>query len=166
LIVGSRGVLFAIEAPVAKRLQEAMGDDDDVMEIIEEIEEAWDKPYLAETDKAWDAIHRALTDGALEWANGEYPLNHTILGGLDLMEGEDYIAVLKSPDQVWDVAVAIREIDDAAMEARYSTNVPSDYAPEYGDDDRGYTVEWFGGVRMLFDSAAKTDRWILFTADG
>ena len=161
----SLGVLFAIEGPVAKRLQEAKGDDDDVMEIIEEIEEAWDRPNLAELDQAWDAIHRALTDGGLEWANGEYPLNHAVLGGLALYEGEDYIAVLKSPDQVQDVAAAIRGIDDAAMAARYSTIVPSDYAPEYGDEDREYTVETFGDVRTLFESAAKADRWVLFTAD-
>jgi hypothetical protein len=29
--------------------------DDDLMEAIERIEEAWDKEYLAESDKAWDA---------------------------------------------------------------------------------------------------------------
>ena len=142
-----------------------MGDDEAVMEVIEEVEEDWDRSNLVETDKAWDAIHRALTDGALEWANGEYPLNHVILGGLDLMEGEDYVAVLKSPDQVRDVADAIVAIDDVAMAGRYASIVPSDYAPEYGDDDRDYTVEWFGGVRTFYRTAAVADRWVLFTSD-
>jgi hypothetical protein len=107
--MGSRGVLFAIDDERANRPQEARGDDDSVMAVIEEIEETWDGSNLAETDKAWDAIHRALTDGALEWDNGSYPLNHAILGGLGLMEGDDYIAILKTPDQVRDVAAGDRD---------------------------------------------------------
>ena len=163
--MGSRGVLFAIDDEDAERLQVASGDDDAVMEVIEEIEETWDTANLAETDKAWDAIHRALTDGALDWDNGTYPLNHVILGGLGLMRGDDYIAVLKSPDQVRDVATAVAAIDETAMADRYSTNVPRDYAPEYGDVDRGYTAEWFERVRSLFLSAAASGRWVLFTVD-
>jgi hypothetical protein len=110
-------------------------------------------------------MHRALIDGALEWQNGTYPLDHVLLGGLDLLEGEDYIAVLKSSDQVRDVTAAIGAIDDASMAERYSTNVPRDYAPEYGDDDRDYTVESFGGVRTVYLAAAASGRWVLFTAD-
>lgn len=135
------------------------------MEVIEEVEERWDASNLVETDKAWDAIHRALTDGGLEWNNGEYPLNHVILGGLYLMDGEDYIAVLKSRDQVRDVADAIAGIDDLAMAERYASVVPPDYAPEYGDEDRDYTVDWFGGVRAFYRLAADAGRSVLFTAD-
>ena len=161
----ARGVLFAIDDEAAKRLQAAHGDDDAVMEVIEEIEEGWDAANLAETDKAWDAIHRALTDGALEWNNGTYPLNHVILGGLDLMEGDGYIAVLKTPDQVRAIAAAVAPIDGDSMTNLYATNVPPDYAPEYGDDDRTYTADWFDGVRTLYLSAAGSGRWVLFTAD-
>lgn len=163
--MGSRGVLFAIDDAVARRLRKAAGDDDAVMEIIEEVEEDWDEPNLVETDKAWDAIHRALTDGTLGWGNGEYPLNHTILGGIDLIEGSDYIAVLKSPDQVSDVADAVGAIDDTAMAERYATIVPPDYSPEYGDEDRADTVDWFGRVRALFRTASDSGSWVLFTAD-
>jgi hypothetical protein len=162
--VGSRGVLFAIEDDAARRLLDA-GDDDGIMEVIEDIEEAWEDGHVAETDKAWDAIHRALTDGRLEWANGEYPLNHVILGGRDLMAGDDYIAVLKTPDQVRDVADAVRAVDDATIAALYDQNVPSDYDATYGAEDRAYTVEWFSGVRDLFLSAATAGRWVIFTAD-
>jgi hypothetical protein len=163
--MGSRGVLFAIDDAIARKLKRAAGDDDAVFELIEEVEEAWDTPYLAETDKAWDAIHRALTDGNLTWDNGEYPLNHAILGGIDVIAADDYIALLKEPDQVRDVADALDGIDDAGMAARYATIVPPDYAPEYGDEDRDYTVEWFGGVRALYRAAADAGRWVLFTAD-
>jgi hypothetical protein len=56
-------------------------------------------------------------------------------------------------------------MDDAAMAALYDRNVPSDYAPEYGDDDREYTVEGFRAVRDLFQRTAGSGRWILFTVD-
>jgi hypothetical protein len=160
----ARGVLFAIEADDAERLLEA-GDDDEVMGVIEEVEENWDEANLAETDKAWDAIHRALTNGLLEWSNGGYPLNHVILGGRRLYQGDDYVAVLKTPEQVRDVAAAVRSIDDAGMAALYDRNVPHDYDPNHGDEDRTYTVDWFAGVRELFVSAADSGRWVLFTVD-
>jgi hypothetical protein len=60
---------------------------------------------------------------------------------------------------------AIATIDDEAMGERYSSIVPQDYATEYGDDDRTYTVDWFDGVRTLYLSAAASGRWVLFTAD-
>jgi hypothetical protein len=162
--MGSRGVLFAIDDDAARRLLDA-ADDAEVMEVIEDIEEAWEDGHVAETDKAWDAIHRALTDGQLEWANGAYPLNHVILGGRDLMAGDDYVAVLKAPDQVRDVAEAVRAIDDSTMAALYDRNVPSDYDASYGDEDRVYTVDWFRPVRDLFLGAADSGRWVVFTAD-
>jgi hypothetical protein len=163
--VASRGVLFAVGDDVAAKLQDARGDDDAIMAIIEDVEEAWEEPFVAETDKAWDAIHRALTDGALEWANGTYPLNHAILGGLDLMQGDDYIAVLKAPGQVRDVAASIRNVDDVALADRYRAVVPSDYAPEYGEEDLAYTVDWFRSVRDLYQRAAAEGRAVIFTAD-
>ena len=48
-------------------------DDDDLMAMIEEIEDPWDREWLVETDKAWDAIHRCLTGGTLEY--GPSPLH-------------------------------------------------------------------------------------------
>ena len=163
--MGQLGVLFAIDEATVAKLQAATGDDDAVREVIEEVEEAWDKATLAETDKAWDAMHRALTNGDLEWSNGEYPLNHVILGGRSLYEGDEYIAVLKTPDQVRDVAAAVRSIDDEAMGGLYDRNVAPGYDANYGDVDRAYTVDWFSGVRELFMAAADSGRWVLFTVD-
>jgi Domain of unknown function (DUF1877) len=71
----------------------------------------------------------------------------------------------ETPEQVLDVAAAVRSIDDAAMATLYDQNVPSDYDPTHGDEDRAYTVEWFAGVRDLFVAAADAGRWVLFTAD-
>ena len=78
--MAARGVHFAITSDQLARVL-AASNDDDLMQVIEQIEEAWDKDNLAESDKAWDAIHRCLTDGSLLYESGEYPLNHVICGG-------------------------------------------------------------------------------------
>ena len=100
--MAGRGVLFTITDTDVQQLlsaRQATDADDEVMAVVEEIEERWDENWLYETDKAWDAIHRCLTDGQLEYENGEYPLNHCILGGTQLYAGDDYIISLKSPQQ-------------------------------------------------------------------
>src|SRR5690349_17131207 len=91
--MGCRGVLFAITDERVEALLGA-GDDAELMGVVEEIEEAWETPFVAETDKAWDAIHRALTDGSLDNGGGEAPLNRAILGGTHLHQGDDYIVAL------------------------------------------------------------------------
>lgn len=159
-----RGVLFAIDDETAAALL-AAGSDEEVMEVIEEIEEAWNEEYLAETDKAWDAIHRALTNGSLDPTGGSFPLNRAILGGRHLYRGDDYIISFVSKDEVPEVARALSKIDEADMRARYDQIVPKDYAPEYGEDDRGYTVAWFRGVAELYERAAKAGRAVVFTVD-
>jgi hypothetical protein len=75
-----RAVLFAITATDVERLLAAT-EDESVREIVDDIEERWDESWLCELDKAWDGLHRCFTDGEIEIDNGEYPLNHAILGG-------------------------------------------------------------------------------------
>ncbi|MEO8702794.1 MAG: DUF1877 family protein [Kofleriaceae bacterium] len=160
----SLGVLFAItDKTVAELL--AADDDDEIVEIIAGIEEAWDKNFLCETDKAWDAMHRALSDGTLDYEAGTPPLNRALLGGRQLCEGDDNIVVLVEKAEVPEVARALAAIDAAEMRRRYNEIVPRDYAPEYGDDDREYTVTNFLDVVKLYQRAAKAKRAVIFTVD-
>lgn len=77
----------------------AASNDRDLMEVIERIEETWDKEFLADSDKAWDAIHRCLTDGSLLYESGECPLNHVICGGRQLHRGEEHTVSLVHPSR-------------------------------------------------------------------
>ncbi|MGW1997643.1 DUF1877 family protein [Embleya sp. NPDC001921] len=88
--MGCRAVIFALEAEDAERLL-AAGDDGEVMDLVEEIEERRDGDRLVDPDRSWDALHRCLTDGELAFGNGEYPLSHAILGGRLLHDGDDHI---------------------------------------------------------------------------
>lgn len=160
-----RGVFFAITREEGDALHGASGNDEALMTLVEDIEEAWDSNNLAECDKAWDAMHRVLTDGRLEYGNGPYPLNHCVLGPRQLHRGDSYIASLVAPEEVREVATALHTLTREWFEARYRTVVPKDYAPEYGEEDLEYTWESFQGVRELYAKAASEGKAILFTVD-
>jgi hypothetical protein len=160
--MSTRGVFFAITPQQAARLQ-ATRDDDSLMSLLDEIEEAWDADNLAECDKAWDAMHRLLTDGNLAFGNGPEPLRHCVLGPAQLHRGENYIASLVAPAKVKDISAALSGITKPAFDDRYRSIVPPTYAPEYGDEDRDYTWSWFQAVRDLYRKAAERNRFVLFT---
>ncbi len=136
--------------------------------VHEEIEEEYFANHperMAESDKAWDAMHRALADGLLSWDGGEYPLNHVILGGELLYTDPDFIMVLKSPEQVRDVAAALPAITEAEFRRRYFAIDAESYGCPLAEDDFGYTWEWFNTVRTFWLRAAEEGRHVLFTAD-
>jgi hypothetical protein len=163
--MAARGVHFAIKSDQLASLL-AASNDDERMEVIEQIEEAWEKEYLAESDKAWDAIHRCLTDGSLLYESGEYPLNHVICGGRQLYQGEEYTVSLVTPEQVGDVSRAIDPLTEDWMRERYfSLLKPNGYDGEIGDVDFRYTWTWFENVRDLYRKAAASGRAVIFTVD-
>jgi hypothetical protein len=163
--MAGRGVHFALSPEELGQLLAARSDEE-VMTLVESIEEGWDRDFLAESDKAWNAIHRCLTDGSLLYDSGEYPLNHTICGGRQLIEGEDYTVSLVTPEQVKDVASALQALDKAWLKDRYFRLLkPDDYDAEIGEDDFEYTWESFEHVRELYIKAAAADRAVIFTVD-
>lgn len=159
-----RGVFFAITPEQADALLATDGDHD-VMALIETIEETWDEDNLAECDKAWDAMHRCLTDGRLEYGNGPEPLNQCVLGPWQLHKGDSYIVSLVSAEKVREVAAALKGVSEGWFRQQYRTIVPSDYAPEYGEQDLDYTWDWFQSVRELYAKAAARGRAVIFTVD-
>ncbi len=162
------GVHFALDEKEVINLK-SMGDERERLEYVtEEIEEIYfdgDKLYLAESDKSWDAMHRLLTDGELTWNGGEYPLNHTILGGELLYSNSDYIMSLKSPNQVMDVHNALKELTEDDFKKRYFRINPDSYGFPLSDEDCQYTWEYFHDVRELYVRATIDGRYVLFTAD-
>ena len=162
------GVHFALTEKEVTHLR-SMEDEQDRLEHLQEvIEERYlnhDKEFAAESDKSWDAMHRALGDGQLSWDGGDYPLNHTVLGGELLYTDSDYIMSLKTPEQVRDIAAALSGITEADFRRRYNAIHAKSYSFPLSDEDFGYTWEWFQGVRDLYIRAAQAGRFVLFTAD-
>lgn len=164
--MSARGVHFAVSSDQLARLLDAVGDEDKIMSVVDDIEEAWDEEFLAESDKAWDPIHRCLTDGSLLYESGEYPLNHVICGGRQLFEGDDHTVALVTPEQVRDVASALELVTKAWFRERYFSLLrQDDYDGTIGDEDFEYTWEWFENVRDLYKKAAVSNRAVIFTVD-
>jgi hypothetical protein len=163
----SLGVLFAITNRTLKRLLAAEGDEG-VKDIIEEIEERWDAKWLCELDKSWDGLHRCLTDGELEFNNGDYPLNHAILGGRQMHKADDYIVALVLPDQVADVSRDLQSIDEQELEKRYWRINRNNYgaAPnQLCEDDLEYIQANFPDLKAFYAKASTAGRSVIFTVD-
>jgi hypothetical protein len=160
------GVLFSLDKKTVDQLK-SFSDDEDRLDYLQgDIEEIYfeDHPeWVCELDKAWDAIHRTLTDGNLEWKNGEYPLNHFILGGEILYSEDDYIISLKSPQQVSDIYNALAKVTAEQFKEKYLRIDKKAY--ETSDEDLEYTWEWFDQSREFWKRAAADQRYVLFTAD-
>ena len=162
------GVHFSLSDDEIQRLRGIESESERVEHLHEVIEEKYFSQHperLAESDKAWDAMHRTLADGKLSWDGGEYPLNHVVLGGELLYTESDFIMVLKSPQQVRDVAAALPSITQDDFRRRYDAIDAASYSSPLSDEDFGYTWDWFQGVREFWLRAATEGRYILFTAD-
>ncbi|MFT4173669.1 MAG: DUF1877 family protein [Rhodocyclaceae bacterium] len=162
-----RGIHFAVSADQEKRLLDAEGDDDALLDVIADIEEAWDTAWLAESETAWDAIHRCFCKGELLYEGGDYPLNHLVCGGRQLIAWEDteYTVAYVNPEQVKEVAAAARRIKQDALHDLYDQIDPEDYGQPLTDED--FAVAWvcFGHIVQLFERAASAGRAIIFTVD-
>jgi hypothetical protein len=158
-----RGVFFALDKELTSRVLSA-NDDAQLMEVIAQIEEAWDQDHLAECDKSWDAMHRLLSDGTLDWNGGEYPLSHVVLGDSSLHQDPSYIVCLKDVACVQEISYAIQGISRSQFEAWYYSKAKN-YAPEYGDEDCAYTWDNFEDVRNFYEIASNSGRSVIFTVD-
>ena len=162
------GVLFSLSKAEVQKLKSFSLDEDRLDYLQEEIEESYFEDYperLAELDKSWDALHRSLTNGKLEWDNGTFPLNHTILGGELIYHQQDYIRTLKTPDQVKAIFSEIKNITESELRNGYDKIDTKDYGFELTDEDFEYTWDWFKQSVDFWEKANSENRYVLFTAD-
>jgi hypothetical protein len=162
------GVHFALSESEVKRLKELAGDSERRDCLQSEIEESYfadHKHLMCESDKAWDALHRCLTDGMLSYNNGDFPLNHVILGGEPLYFEDDYIMSLKTPHQVAAVASAMDGITESELRSRYFRLNPDESGCPVDEEDFSYNWHWFQTIREFYKRAAAESRHVLFTAD-
>ncbi|WP_405737478.1 YfbM family protein [Streptomyces sp. NBC_01537] len=160
--MAGRAVLFALETQDAQRLL-AAGDDDELTEIVEDVEERWDDTWLTELDKSWDALHRCLTDGTLTFEGGTFPLSHAILGGLPLHEGDDYIVCYTTPEEVREIAEALAPLDEHWLRERFTTLAFPDYQGIANEEDIAYTQAFLPGLKDFYHQAAQAGRAAIFT---
>lgn len=159
-----RGAHFAIERKTARWLL-AAADDDELVAVVDELEEQWDRDHLFETDKAWDALHRCLSDGTLDPEAGEPPLNQCFFGGRMLNQEDEYFVVLLTPAAVKRVATALEAVTEAWLRERYFDLEFPDYDGEKEEEDFRSAWSSFVGLPAFFARAAEEKRYVVFTVD-
>lgn len=159
------GVHFAVTAEQERELLAAAdtGDTDGLADLLENIEEGWDRPELSvATDKAWDAIHRCLGGGTLDPDDGGYPLSHAVLGGRHLHD--EYYVVHVTAAEAHDVAAALQNIDETWLRSRYDALAGSGYDGPHDEADFEYTWTGFADLCEFYRRAAEHRRAVVFTA--
>jgi hypothetical protein len=162
------GVLFSLDQETVSKLRSFISDEDRLDYLQQDIEDVFmnnDPDRFAELDKSWDALHRSLTDGKLSWNNGTFPLNHVIIGGEMLYKKDDYIMSLKTPEQVRDIARAIKGIDIDTLRKGYEMIDSESYGIKPTNEDFEYTWTWFNDSIAFWEKAVAEKRYVLFTAD-
>jgi Domain of unknown function (DUF1877) len=159
-----RGVFFALTSAQETALI-ATRDDHEVQAFVEDVEGAWDKPWLCETDKAWDAMHRCLGDGTLGCGRRASALDMAVLGGGHHYEGEEYVVAHVRANEVAQVSAALEAVTETWMRERYDHIDPSDYQGQLNDEDFAYTWYWFLQVRDFYRRTAAANRAVIFTVD-
>ena len=176
--MGSLGVHFAITRRQMNRLLEVVEEseldpgerDEAVMALVEEIESAWNKEELFETDKAWDGIHRCLTGdntprGKLNPTKGEYPLKLCVMGGEHLYFGDDYSVTLIEPEEVRDLARALKQITEEWMRERFFKLKAKATLYPISEEEFEYVWGNFQGLPAFMSKAARKKRAVIFTVD-
>ena len=179
--MGCLAVLFALnEQDVEKLRLVKRGDRSDYMH--DEIEEIFfdDYPeYTCELDKSWDAMHRMLTDGNLNFENKFQPLCNVIFGGEFLYglkressgkviipeEEDDEYMILKTPEQVAEIARVLPERTKEECRACYYKIDEEDYGFRPDEEDFEYTWEYLQSSIEFWKKAAEDKRYVLFTVD-
>jgi hypothetical protein len=151
----------------AKRIFAESGDNA-VRKVVTEIrgsKKHRDAKLVLETGTAWDAIHRCLTEGTLDAGAGEFPLNHTILGGRALHQGKEFEARLVRPDMVPHIAEALHHLKREDFHVSYLKIDPADYGKALSEKDFDILWNSLQQVRQLFEDAAGERCAVLFTVE-
>ncbi|HXG61553.1 MAG TPA: DUF1877 family protein [Planctomycetota bacterium] len=159
----ARGVHFAIVPSEAQRLLDAEGDDA-VREVLEDFEARPEAAPRLDLGTVWDPIHRCLSNGTLFYDEGEYPLNHAVLGGRHLYSGDERVVSFVEAGQVPEVARALQGVSEDWFRERYQEIDPDDYDGPYGEEDLRRAWEAFRDLRRFFARAAEEGRAVVFTA--
>ena len=119
---------------------------------------------LLDDGTLWDPIHRCLTEGELDPTGGDFPLNHAVLGGKQLLKGTDYTAVLIRPDMTRFIADALAELEEDSVRKRFFGLGSGSYIDAI--DEKHFMQMWLKllDLKVFFEAAAENMEAVVFTA--
>jgi len=164
-VVG-RGYHIALAREHAKTLF-GLKDDVALRKFLEELKARPDMKKsgrLLDSGILWEPIHRCLTDGELDPAGGDFPLNHAVLGGKQLLKGTDYTAVLVRPDMTRFIADGLGELDEEETRKKFVGLTGGSYKQPV--DEKHFMQMWLmlQDLRVFFEAATENLEAVVFTA--
>lgn len=118
---------------------------------------------ILDVKRTWDAIHRCLTEGTLDPEAGEFPLNHVILGGKKLHNGDDYIAVVVRPDMVTFIAEGLREVKEPDFRKAFFGLGEKGYDQAINEKEYSFIWHMVHEIRAFFEYCDEERFAVLFT---
>jgi hypothetical protein len=118
---------------------------------------------ILDVKRTWDAIHRCLTEGTLDPEAGEFPLNHVILGGKKLHNGDDYIAVVVRPDMVTFIAEGLREVKEPDFRKAFFALGEKGYDQAINEKEYSFIWHMVQEIRAFFEYCDEERFAVLFT---
>jgi hypothetical protein len=145
----------------------ALKDDASIRKFLEELAARPDMKKsgrVLESGTLWDPIHRCLTDGELDPSGGDFPLNHAVLGGKQLLKGSDYTAVLIRPDMTRFIADALAELEEEEIRKKFFALQGTSYQRPV--DEKHFMEMWLmlQNLKVFFEAAAENLEAVVFTA--
>lgn len=162
-----RAVHFALEDEEVGRLLASPSDEERLEVLTEELEETLfvtSPERVSESDKAWFSIHLAFTAASAldeRYADGEL----AIMGGEDLYHRDDYVMVLKTPEEARRVGRFLRTLTEAEFRTLYDGIPPDEYQRPRSNDDFRYTWGYLRELAEFFERSGAAELSVLFTVD-
>jgi hypothetical protein len=164
-VVG-RGSHIALAREHAKTLF-SLKDDASIRKFLEELSVRPDMKKsgrVLDTEILWDPIHRCFTEGELDPAAGDFPLNHAVLGGKQLLKGTDYTAVLVRPDMTRFIADGLADLEEDDIRKKFFALRNGSYKQPI--DEKHFMEMWLmiQDLKVFFEAAAENMEAVVFTA--
>jgi uncharacterized protein DUF1877 len=164
-VVG-RGYHIALAREHAKTLF-GLKDDASIRKLLDELRVRPDMKKsgrVLDSGMLWDPIHRCLTEGELDPAAGDFPLNHAVLGGKQLLKGTDYTAVLIRPDMTRFIADGLGELEEDDVRKKFFALKGGSY--QQPTDEKHFMEMWLmlQNLRVFFEAATENMEAVVFMA--
>ena len=161
-----RGYHIALAREHAKTLF-GLKDDQSLRQFLDELRVRPDMKKsgrVLDTGILWDPIHRCLTEGELDPTGGDFPLNHAVLGGKQLLKGTDHTAVLIRPDMTRFIADGLAELEEDHVRKKFFALGSGSYKQPI--DEKHFMEMWLmlQNLKVFFEAAAENMEAVVFTA--
>jgi hypothetical protein len=87
-----------------------------------------------------------------------------VFGGT-VLSHSDYIIVLKTKEQIAEIAQAVSQMTEEKLHIGYLLIQAEDYDGSISEEDFNNTWQWFEASRGFWQKAANENRSVLFTVD-